>query len=148
MEAKQHQWFLTTLRRKNSLYCQIDVWGFASVLIVLLFVLMISGTSYHDLPGNSVTLTETHHATPMPGAVREDAMHINITQDGKICFGYKSISSLDLPDQIREQVRNGAEKKVYISADAHAKYGEVVEVLNEVRLAGIDNVCFLTWQRP
>jgi len=24
---KQHQWFLNALKRKNALYCRIDVWG-------------------------------------------------------------------------------------------------------------------------
>jgi biopolymer transport protein ExbD len=83
-------------------------------MVVLLFVLMVSGTSYPDLPGNSVDLTETHHAIPMPGAVREDAIRINVRSDGRIYFGYRSVSPLDLPDLIRKGVRNGAEKKVYV----------------------------------
>src|SRR6266403_5567561 len=78
MDAKQHQWFLNALKRKNSLYCRIDVWGFVSAMLALLFLLMPNG--YHDLPRYSVDLAETRHAIPMPGAAREDAMRISITR--------------------------------------------------------------------
>jgi biopolymer transport protein ExbD len=42
-----------------------------------------------------------------------------------------------------EQLTQGAEKKVYIKADANARYGAVVEVLNGVRDAGIQNIAFI-----
>jgi biopolymer transport protein ExbD/biopolymer transport protein TolR len=148
MSVRPHLWFLKTLKRENSLYCRIDLWGFLSVMVVLFFVVMVAQTSYHDLPGNGVDLTESHHAIAMPGALREDAMRVNIQRDGSIYFGYIHISRDDLPDLIREGLRNGAEKKVYVSADARAKYGGVIQVLNEVRLAGVEKACFLTWQRP
>jgi biopolymer transport protein TolR len=147
MMAKEHRWFLTTLKRKNSLYCRIDVWGFVSIMVALLFILIVAKTSYVDLPKNSVDLTESHHAISMPGALREDAMRVNIKPDGQVYFGYLSISPEDLPDLIRQGLRNGAENKVYVSADARAKYGSVIEVLNEIRLAKIEKVSFLTWQR-
>jgi len=115
-------------------------------MVALLVALMVSKTSYHDLPTNTVDLSVSQHATPMPGAAREDAMCINIKRDGRIYFGYLNISRDDLPDLIREGLRNGAEKKVYVSADARAKYGEVLKVLDEVHLAGVKEVSFLTLQ--
>jgi biopolymer transport protein TolR len=147
MNAKKHEWFLTTLRRKNDLYCRIDVWGFVGVMVALLFILIVAKTSYVDLPKNSVDLTESYHAISVPGALREDAMRINIKPDGQLYFGYLSISPKDLPDLIRQGLRNGAENKVYILADARAKYGSVIEVLNEIRLAKVEKVSFITWQR-
>jgi biopolymer transport protein ExbD/biopolymer transport protein TolR len=122
------------------------MWGFVSVMLALLFLLMPNTASYHDLPTKGVDLTESHHAISMPGALREDAMRINIQRDGNIYFGYLRISRGDLPDLVREALRNGAEKRVYVTADARAKYGRVIEVLDEVRLAGVEKVCFLTWQ--
>jgi hypothetical protein len=53
-------------------------------MLALLFLLMSNRTDYHDLPRNCVDLTETHHAIPMPGAGREDAMRVGITRDGKV----------------------------------------------------------------
>ena len=133
-------------KEKNSLYCRIDVWGFVSVMLALLFLLMPNG--YHDLPRYSVDLAETRHAIPMPGAAREDAMRISITRDGKFFFRNHQVALDDLPDEIRDGLRNGAERKIYLAVDARAKYGDVPHILNEIRHAGVEKVSFLTWQRP
>jgi biopolymer transport protein ExbD len=55
---------------------------------------------------------------------------------------YKQLG-LQMPDKIREGLKNGAEKKVYMRADARARYVDVKQVLIEIRQAGIENVCLL-----
>jgi len=122
------------------------MWGFESVMLALLFLLMPNTASYHTASRNSVDLAVSYNAISMPGALREDAMCINIQSDGTIYFGYHRIWRAELPDLIREGLRNGTEKKVYISADARGRYGRVIEVLDEVRLAGVEKVGFRTWQ--
>jgi biopolymer transport protein ExbD len=144
MDAKQHQWFLNALKRKNYLYRRIDVWGFVSVMLALLFLLMPNTTDYHNSTRNSVDLAETHHAIPMPGAAREDAMRIIITRDGKVYFRKHGVVPADLLNEISEGVRNGAEKRVYLAVDARARYGDTKAILVEIRRAGIENVSFLT----
>jgi len=94
--------------------------------------------------GSIVDLPRTWHASPMPRAVREDALSVAITRDGKIYFRNTAISAEELPGKIREGLKNGAEKKVYLRADARARYGDVKQVLIKIRQAGIENVCFLT----
>ena len=42
----------------------------------------------------------------------------------------------------------GAERKVYLKADHHAKYGVVANVLANVRAAGIENIVFLVENYP
>ncbi len=49
----------------------------------------------------------------------------------------------DLADEIRESVRNGADRRIYIRADAHAMYGSVNRVLIEISKTSIQDVCFL-----
>jgi len=44
---------------------------------------------------------------------------------------------------IQEAVRHGAERKVYVKADARARYSNVEVVMDAIRLAGITNVVFL-----
>jgi biopolymer transport protein ExbD len=81
----------------------------------------------------------------MPGAAREDAMQIHVTRDGRIYFGNLQVVRNDLPNLIRKGLHDGAESKVYLAVDARAKYGEVPPILEEIRLAGVGNVAFLTW---
>jgi biopolymer transport protein TolR len=145
MNSTHPRWALAALKRRNQneLLCRIDLWGFVSVMLALVILFMFGLPSAPDLPKNTVDLVVVRHATRMPGARREDAMHINIQRDGGVFFGYQGVSPNGLPALIRDGIRNGAEKRVYISADARAKYRAVEEVLNEVRLAGVENVCFL-----
>jgi len=80
----------------------------------------------------------------MPGALREDAMRISIRRDGSIFFRDHRVILQDLPEKIREGLRNGAENRIYLNMDARAKYGETIAVLDQIRLAGIERVSFLT----
>jgi len=50
----------------------------------------------------------------------------------------------ELPNRIRDATLNGAEKKVYLAVDVRARYGDVEAVLAQIRLAGLQKVCFLT----
>lgn len=83
----------------------------------------------------------------MRGANREDAMKVWILRDGRVYFGTGRTRPADLPTQIRESVGRGAEKKIYIGADARVRYQSVLEVLDAVRSSGIEKIAFLAYQR-
>jgi biopolymer transport protein TolR len=133
--------------RPNQLICGIDVTAFVSVMLVLVFTFMIGKIFDTFHPGNSVDLAKVSSPVSMRGANREDATIVSIRRDGKLFFR----SDLVMPDQlaakIRESVDHGSERKVYIRADAHAKYEKVAEVLDGVHAAGIEKIGFLVEQR-
>ncbi|PYX69433.1 MAG: hypothetical protein DMG72_20870 [Acidobacteria bacterium] len=83
----------------------------------------------------------------MRGANREDVLVVAIFRDGKVFFGRDLIMPDQLPFEIREAVSRGAERKVYIRAEARVRYGTVLQVLDGVRSAGVENVGFLVEQR-
>jgi biopolymer transport protein ExbD len=136
------QFKLSALKRKNELLCRIDMWGFVSVMLVFLFLLM--PLTVVDPKGPAVDLVGTGHSTRMPGALKEDALQVMVTRDGRIYFRERHIALEDLPNEIREGLRSGAERRVYLAVDARAKYGEVPAVLEKIRIAGVDRVAFLT----
>ncbi|PYX95436.1 MAG: biopolymer transporter ExbD, partial [Acidobacteria bacterium] len=55
------------------------------------------------------------------------------------------------PDQltakVKDRLANRNDKRVFIRADARAKYGSVVDVVDNVRSAGVDQLGLLTDQR-
>jgi biopolymer transport protein ExbD len=57
-------------------------------------------------------------------------MQISVTRDGQVYLRDSHLMCGDLADEIRERVRNGAEKKVYLAVDARAKYGDAKAVLD------------------
>jgi biopolymer transport protein ExbD len=144
MSSAQPQFKLSALRRKSELLCRIDMWGFVSVMLAMLFIFLPTTT---DTPLSiSVDWPFAYHSTSMPGALREDAMRISITRDGRIFFRDDRVACNDLPDEILKNVRDGAEKKIYLSADARAKYGDIKGVLSQIRATGIEDISFLTEQ--
>jgi biopolymer transport protein ExbD len=142
MTSARPQFKLSALKRKNELLCRIDMWGFVSVMLVLLFLLM----PLIVVDGNAAApdLVSVRHSTRMPGALKEDALKVVVTRDGTIYFREHRIALADLPNEIREGLRSGAERRVYIAVDARAKYGYVPAVLDKIRLAGVEKVAFLT----
>jgi biopolymer transport protein ExbD len=136
-------------RQPNQLICGIDGTSFVHVAVVFSFVLLVVfltwPTSFHD--GLRPLLPRVGHPVPMGHANREDAMTVSIFRDDKVFFRSELVKPDQLPDRIRESVNQGAEKKVYIRADARAKYGWVAEVLDNVRSAGVEKIGFLVEQR-
>jgi len=74
-------------------------------------------------------------------------MHRSITRNDKVFFRTDLVRPDQLPAQIRESVSQGSEKKVYVRADARAKYGWVAEVLDNVCSAGVEKIGFLVEER-
>ena len=83
----------------------------------------------------------------MRAALREDAIKIMLTKDGSIYFRYQKVVGEDLPQRIRDSIQGGAERKVYLAADARARYSDVEIVLDEIRASGVHNIALLTESR-
>ena len=119
------------------------MWGFVSIMLALLCMFLPITT---DTRSVSVDRPPAYHSTSMPGALREDTMQISVTRDGNVYFRNDRIMLQDLPEEIRRGVRNGAEKRIYLNADARTKYGDTIAVLDQIRLAGIEKGTLLTEQ--
>jgi biopolymer transport protein TolR len=92
----------------------------------------------------SVDLAKSQHFRRLPDALREDALRVVVRRDGSLFLGNQRIDREDLPGKLRNGIGGGAENRVYISADARVKYGDVKMVLDQICLAGVENVSFLT----
>jgi biopolymer transport protein ExbD len=134
-------------RRANYFYCAIDVAGFAAIMVALLGMFLGMAGGSIDHPRFSVNLPKVTNPTIQRKADREDAIHISVTHDGKLYFKGMQVPSLELPELISQSIREGAERKGYISADHRASYGSIVEVLDAVHEAGITDVAFMAEKR-
>ena len=144
MRPEQPRFKLNALRRKNELLCRRDLWGFVSVMLAILVWTWFGLPYPRCVNRGSVDRAIAVHSSPQPGAVKEDAMLISITRDGNLFFRDHRVACADLANEIREGVRTGADKKVYMVMDGRAKYGRAIPALVQIRLAAIENVSFLT----
>lgn len=130
----------------NKPICRIDVTGFLSIQVALLVLFMTYYGTYDDLPTRvTVDLFKARHSINMPAADHEDALIVSVMRDGKTYFGSEAVRSADrLRQKLQDRIRTSSEKRVYIKADARAKYRAVNWVLGQIRRAGIEKVSFLT----
>jgi len=122
----------------------INVTPMVDVMLVLLIIFMVITPMLQK--GVSVDMARVNSPTPMPDADKEDSLLVAIMRDGQIFFGTDRIKVEDLTAKVKDRLANKVDKRVYIKSDARAKYGAVVDVVDNVRSAGVDDVGLLTEQ--
>ena len=133
-------------RRAMTVTSDINVTPMVDVMLVLLIIFMVITPMLQK--GVSVDMARTNNPAPMPDADKEDALLVAITRDGKIFFGSDQIASADqLTNLVKDRLANKTDKRVFIKADARVRYGSVVDVVDNVRAAGVDQLGLLTEQR-
>ena len=123
----------------------INVTPMVDVMLVLLIIFMVITPMLQK--GVSVDMAKVNSPTPMPDADKEDALLIAVMRDGKIFFGTDRIEPDQLTQKVKDRLANQADKRVFIKSDARARYGNVVDVVDNVRSAGVDDVGLLTEQK-
>jgi biopolymer transport protein TolR len=123
----------------------INVTPMVDVMLVLLIIFMVITPMLQK--GVSVDMAKTDNPQQMPDADKEDALLVAINKDGKVFFGSDQITADQLAPKIKDRIANRVDKRVFIRADARVKYGSVVEVVDNVRAAGVDQLGLLTEQR-
>ena len=120
----------------------INVTPMVDVMLVLLIIFMVITPMLQK--GVSVDLAKVNNPEQMPDADKEDALIVAIMRDGKVFFGNDQIKPDDLTNKVKDRLANRTDKRVFIRADARAKFGSVVEVVDNVRSAGVDQLGLLT----
>jgi biopolymer transport protein ExbD/biopolymer transport protein TolR len=97
--------------------------------------------------GISVDMAKVNNPTPMQDADKEDALLVSVMRDGTVYFGADKITPDSLTGKVKDRLANRTDKRVYVKADARAHFGNVVQVVDGVRAAGVDDLGLLTDQR-
>jgi biopolymer transport protein TolR len=123
----------------------INVTPMVDVMLVLLIIFMVVTPMLQK--GVSVDLAQVNSPQAMPDADKEDALIVAVMRDGSLYFGNDRIAADALTQKVKDRLANRIDKRVYIRADKRAKYGSVVEVVDNVRAAGVDDLGLLTDQK-
>jgi biopolymer transport protein TolR len=123
----------------------INVTPMVDVMLVLLIIFMVITPML--VKGIDVTLPKANNPVLMPDADRDDAIIVAVNRDGKIFLDTAQVLPEALTGKIKELLDNrkkNAPKMVFVRADARAKYKAVVDVVDNVRSAGVDELGLLT----
>jgi len=124
---------------------EINVTPMVDVMLVLLIIFMVVTPMLQK--GISVDMAKVNNPEPMQDADKEDALLVSITRDGKVYFGSEQITVDNLTSKVKDRLANKPDKRVYVKADMRARFGGVVQVVDSVRAAGVDDLGLLTDQR-
>ena len=69
-----------------------------------------------------------------------------MTRDGKSYLNTTQMAPSDLPAKVKDLLLNRLDKTVFVKADSRARYEKVVEVVDNLRAAGVDQLGLLTEQ--
>ena len=123
----------------------INVTPMVDVMLVLLIIFMVVTPMLQK--GISVDMAPVNNPEQMPDADKEDALLVSITRDGKVYFGSEQMAVDNLTSKVKDRLANKQDKRVYVKADMRARFGYVVQVVDGVRAAGVDDLGLLTDQR-
>jgi biopolymer transport protein ExbD/biopolymer transport protein TolR len=125
----------------NKYNSEINVTPMVDIMLVLLIIFMVITPLLQS--GVSVALPkEMNNPEIDPAIIKESSVVVAITKDNEYYIGKDKIETVDLRDKIQKQMetKSAEERIVYVKSDVNANYGSVVEVINTVRQAGVDQI--------
>jgi biopolymer transport protein ExbD/biopolymer transport protein TolR len=127
---------------RGEVNADINVTPMADVMLVLLIIFMVVTPMLQK--GVNVELAKTKNPVDMKEADRDDSVLVAITRDGNFYLGQDRVNIEDLASKVNDLLTNKLEKTVFVKSDLRAKYGDVVQVVDNIRNAGVDKVGLLT----
>jgi len=122
----------------------INVTPMVDVMLVMLIIFMVITPMLSK--GVSVDLVKTQHPISMQAADKSDAIVCAVTRDGKTYLNTTQMPPEDLPAKVKDLLANRLDKTVFVKADSRARYERVVDVVDNLRAAGVDQLGLLTEQ--
>jgi biopolymer transport protein ExbD/biopolymer transport protein TolR len=122
----------------------INVTPMVDVMLVMLIIFMVITPMLSK--GVSVDLTPTKNPIPMKEADKSDAIVCAVTKDGKTYLNTTQMQPEDLAPKVKDLLANRVDKTVFVKSDLRARYERVVDVVDNLRAAGVDNIGLLTEQ--
>ena len=122
----------------------INVTPMVDVMLVMLIIFIVITPMMTK--GVSVDMVKTRNPIAMQAADKEDAVIVAVTRDGKVFLsqGNDQIKPKGLPSKVKDLLANKLDKMVYLRADQRARYEQVVDVVDNIRAAGVDQLGLLT----
>jgi len=122
----------------------INVTPMVDVMLVLLIIFMVITPMLSK--GVSVDLVKTRNPIAMSAADKSDAVVVAVARDGKTYLNTTQLPPSELAPKVKDLLTNRLDKTVFIKGDQRAKYEVVLEVVQNLQAAGVDQVGLLTEQ--
>jgi len=120
----------------------INVTPMVDVMLVLLIIFMVITPMLTK--GISVDMVRAKNPITMQAADKDDAVLIAVTREGRTYLGTTQMNPEDMPARVKDMLANRVDRTVYVRSDSRARYQVVVDVVDNLRAAGVDQLGLLT----
>lgn len=124
-------------RRSTPLLGEINVTPLVDVVLVLLLVFMVTA------PMMSRGIDVSLPVADQPQIPPEDRLTVSINADGRVYVGDRPVNLVLLEDQLRGLMAGRTARVVYLRADEGLRYARVIEVVDRIKKAGVEQIGFV-----
>ena len=123
----------------SELMSDINVTPFVDVMLVLLIIFMV--TAPMMIEGLNVDLPE---ATAKPLDSEKEHLVITIDKNNLVYINDFKVAVDFLGEKLNKMLQGRSDREVYLKADKNIPYGIVVQVMAEIKKAGIEQLGMIT----
>jgi biopolymer transport protein TolR len=125
---------------RGGINSEINVTPLVDVMLVLLIIMMIIAPLLQK--GVNVRLPTATNSADKPET--QDQTVVGVTPDGQFWVNGVSVSDADVRSRVDDILEGKKDRILLIKADEDAPYGRVMEVMDTLRAAGIEDMGLIT----
>jgi biopolymer transport protein ExbD len=117
---------------------EINVTPFIDVMLVLLIIFMVAAPlSTVDLP------VDLPSSTAIPQPKPDKPTYVTIKSDLAVAIGETPVKRVDLVSALDTMSGEGKDRRIFLRADRTVPYGELMDVLERLRVGGFNKVALV-----
>ena len=130
---------MTAVGNSDRFMSDINVTPFVDVMLVLLIIFMV--TAPMMMQGVDVSLPET---TAEPLKSEKENLVITINKDNNVYINDYQVTIDFLKEKLAKILEGRRDREVFLKADKDISYGTVVQVMAEIKGAGVEKLGMVT----
>ena len=123
--------------RRRPPLAEINVTPLVDVMLVLLIIFMVTA------PMMSRGIDVSLPAANQPQIEPETRTEVTVNAREQIFVDARPVNILLLEEQLRGMMEGRTSKVVYLRADEGLRYGKVIEVVDKIKKAGVEQIGFV-----
>lgn len=124
---------------KDALMSEINVTPFVDVMLVLLIIFMVTAPMMTQ--GMDIDLPQ---ASSDPLESQTEQLLVSINKDSQVYINDALVSVEIIRDKLERILMARTSREVYLKADKNVPYGVVVQVMSEIKNAGVEKLGIVT----